>query len=187
MLFNSLPILKAINCRTANFFVLFFFVFATGCTVTYVPKPESINSGTLSGLQGAGGVSIFNAQNDTTVRELGKAGWGTMRGDLQAWTETAITLLKTEMEKAGLKTQAGAAKSLKVTIVEAELGVSGVDFVAAMAKCRVRMRVETGAGYVQEENYQDHALAPPSACDKAVSQAVQGVLSNEQIIAYLRR
>lgn len=85
-----------------------------------------------------------------------------MTGDLHAWTETAIALMKTQMEKAGIKTEAGTAKSFKVTIVEAELGVSGIDFVAAVAKCRVRMKVETGSGYVKDESYEHNAMAPPS-------------------------
>lgn len=180
--------LKAVTYYVRIIFILLLFAFAAGCTVAHIPKPDPINSGAIPSLQSASSVSLVNAQNDTTVRDLGRAGFGTMTGDLHAWTEAAIELMKTEIEKAGLKTtQADAAKSLKVSIVEAKLGVSGIEFVASVAKCRVRMRVETGSGYVKDESYENNALAPLSACDKAVSQAVQSVLNSEQIVAYLRQ
>jgi hypothetical protein len=162
-------------------------VSAMGCTVTHVPKPDPIDAGAIPSLKSTSGVDLINNQRDTTVRELGSAGFGTMKGDLHSWTEAALTLLKSEMEKAGVRIQKNAVKSIKVAIIEAELGVSGIDFVAAVAKCRIRMRVETGNGYVKDESYEQNALAPPSACDNAVSQAVQSVLTTDQIVVYLRK
>lgn len=176
----------AVSARLKVFPALVLFA-VTGCTIAHIPKPDALESGAIPSLQGASSVSLVNAQDDATVRELGRAGFGTMTGDLRSWTQTAVALMKAELEKAGLATRADATKRLKVAIVEAQLGVSGIDFVAAIAKCRVRLRVETGNGLVQDDNYENHALAPPSACDKAVSQAVKAALSNEQIVAYLRQ
>ena len=159
---------------------------AAGCTILHVPKPGSFDA-PLPAFQGAASVSLVNAQTDTAIRTFGRAGIGTLTGDLRAWTEAAILLMNAELEKAGIKPQADGRKSLKVAIVDANLGVSGIDFVAAVAKCSVRMRVETGNGFVKEETYQNHALAPPSACDKAVTQAAQAALRTEEVVAYLRQ
>jgi hypothetical protein len=159
---------------------------AAGCTVLHVPKPDPFDA-PLASLQGASGVNVINVQDDASTRTIGKAGFGTMNGSLRAWTDAAVALMKAELAKAGAKTQPDAAKTLKVAITDASLGVTGIDFVAAAAKCSVRLRVETGSGVVKEDSYQNHALGPPSACDKAVSQAAQAMLRAEEIAAYLRQ
>jgi hypothetical protein len=159
---------------------------AAGCTVLHVPKLDSFDT-PLPSVQRASSVVLLNVQDDKSVRTLGKAGFGTLNGSLHAWTDSALALMKSELEKAGFTTATGAGKSLKVAVLDANLGVTGIDFVAAMAKCSVRLRVETGAGFVKDESWQNHALAPPSACDKAVAQAVQAVLRTTEVAEYLRQ
>jgi hypothetical protein len=171
MFFSSRQI-TAVKSRSRPCLLLLLGPIAAGCTVLHVPKPGSFDS-PLPAFQGATSVSLVNAQTDTAIRTLGRAGIATLTGDLRAWT--------------GIKTQPDSKKSLKVAIVEANLGVSGIDFVAAVAKCSVRLRLETGNGFVKEETYQNHALAPPSACDKAVTQAAQAALRTEEVVAYLRQ
>ena len=176
----------AVRARSRPWLLLLLGPIAAGCTILHVPKPGAFDS-PLPAFQGAASVSLVNAQSDSAIRTLGRAGVGTMTGDLRAWTESAMALMNAELAKTGIKTQADSRKLLKVAIVDANLGVSGIDFVAAVAKCSVRMRLETGDGFVKEETYQNHALAPPSACDKAVSQAVQAALRTEEVNAYLRQ
>lgn len=174
------------KARATEWLLLLFAPIVAGCTVLHVPKPGGFDS-PLPQIQGATSVSLVNNQTDSAVRTLGRAGVATLTGDLRAWTEAAISLMNAELAKTGIKTQADSNKSLKVAIVDANLGVSGIDFVAAVAKCSVRMRLETGTGFVKEETYQNHALAPPSACDKAVTQAAQAALRTEEVVAYLRQ
>jgi uncharacterized protein (DUF1800 family) len=185
MFFSSRQI-TAVKARSSRWLLLLLGPIAAGCTVLHVPKPGSFDS-PLPAFQGATSVSLVNAQTDTAIRTLGRAGVATLTGDLRAWTESAISLMNAELEKTGIKTQPDSKKSLKVAIVEANLGVSGIDFVAAVARCSVRLRLETGNGFVKEETYQNHALAPPSACDKAVTQAAQAALRTEEVVAYLRQ
>ena len=185
MFFSSRQV-SAVKTRSRPWLLLLLGPIAAGCTILHVPKPGGFDS-PLPAFQGATTVSIVNTQTDSSIRTFGRAGIGTMTGDLRAWTESALSLMNAELEKSGIKTQADGKKSLKVAIVEANLGVSGIDFVAAVAKCSVRMRLETGNGFVKEETYQNHALAPPSACDKAVAQAAQAVLRTEEVVAYLRQ
>jgi hypothetical protein len=56
------------------------------------------------------------------------------KGKQYTWTESAVKQKSAEVEKAGLKVQSGGNKTFKVTVVEVKLGVSGIDFVAAVAK-----------------------------------------------------
>jgi hypothetical protein len=178
---------KLTNPAFWTFTILIILVLATGCTVSHVPKPDTIETGAIPNIRGTSTVLLINGQSDQTVRELGRAGFGTMTGDLRAWTDAAIAQIKTELEKAGLKAQPDGKKSLKVTVVEAELGVSGIDFVAAVAKCRVRLKVEAGDGSVKDGNIESNALAPLSACDKAMSRAVVSLLNDASIVGYLNQ
>jgi hypothetical protein len=160
---------------------------SSGCAVLHAPKADPIAAGAIPRIHGKGTISVANAQEDKTVRVLGKAGFGTLKGDLNSWTEAAVALLGKELEKAGLKVQAGGEKSIKVTVLDVTLGVSGIDFVAAVAKGNVRIKVETGDGYVKEYSGEKNAAQPPSACDKALTEAVANILRDERIGSYLGR
>jgi hypothetical protein len=155
----------------------------TGCTVSHVPEPSSIDAD-LPDLRGS--VSLSNAQPDKTERELGSAGFGTMKGNLNAWSDSSIALLKQSFEEAGLQVVPGAPKSLQVSVVEVALDVSGINFVAAVPKCKVRLHVETGDGYSNDYTSENNAMSPPGACDDALSEATEDVLSDPRIVAYLK-
>lgn len=156
-----------------------------GCAMTHVPKAPPIAKGAIPEIQGKGTISLVNVQEDKTVKDLGRAGFGTLKGDLYSWTEEAIVLLGTEMEKAGLTVQPDGDKSIKVSVVDVKLGVSGIDFVASVAKGNVLIKAETGDGYVNEYSGQKNAMRPPSACDKALTEAVMNILKDERIVTYL--
>jgi hypothetical protein len=175
----------------ARFYLMIFGILllaiSSGCAVTTVPKVEPIEAGVLSPIQGKGTIALVNNQQDTTVREFGRAGFGKLQGDLHTWTETAVQLLGTEMEKAGLKVQSGGEKSIKISVIDVQLGVSGIDFVAALAKGTVRIKVETGDGYSKEYEGEKNALAPPNSCEKALTEAVVNMLKDGRIVEYLGR
>lgn len=159
----------------------------SGCAVFHVPKADPIAAGAVPIIHGKGTISLVNNQPDKTVRPLGRAGFGKLQGDLNSWTEAAVALLGSEVNKAGLKVQSGGEKTIKVTVVEVKLGVSGIDFVAAIAKGKVRIKVETGDGYVKEYSGEKNAMQPPSSCDKALTEAVMNILKDAKIVAYLSK
>ena len=160
-------------------------VMSSGCTVHHVPNVNPVEAGAIPQIHGKGTISIINAQEDMTVRDLGRAGFGTLQGDLYSWTEAAVAQIGTEVEKAGLKVQSNGNKSIKVTVVEVKLGVSGIDYVAAIAKGYVRIKVEAGDGYVKEYIGEKNALQPPSACENAMTEAVINILLDAHIVTYL--
>lgn len=158
-----------------------------GCAINHVPAAEPISAGAVPQIQGKGAIAIVNTQTDKSVRDLGRAGFGNLQGDLNAWTETAVQLLGKELQKDGLKVQADGEKSIKIAVLDVKLGVSGLDFVAAIAKGNVRIKVETGDGYTKEYEGEKNALQPPSACEKALTEAVVNMLTDERIIEYLQK
>jgi hypothetical protein len=160
---------------------------SSGCAVTTAPKVEPVETGALPPIQGKGTITLINDQKDTAVREFGRAGFGKLQGDLHTWTETAIQLLGMEMEKAGLKVQSGGEKSIKISVVDVKLGVSGVEFVASVAKGNVRIKVETGDGYSKEYEGEKNALQPPNSCEKALTEAVVNMLKDDHVVAYLKK
>jgi hypothetical protein len=156
------------------------------CTVLHVPNPDPITIDALGKLRGRASVSVRNDQPDQAIRPLGKAGFGTLTGSLHAWSEAAGTLLKQGLREAGFDVRDAGERTLGVAVREVELGVSGIDFVAAIPKCRVRLLVAAGSGYVKEVDQVNNALSPPGACDKAVSQAVIAALGDAGLAAYLK-
>lgn len=67
---------KAVTRSARAFVVPLLVALAAGCTVAHIPDPDPIDSGAIPSLQGSSSVSLVNAQNDTTIRELGRAGFG---------------------------------------------------------------------------------------------------------------
>lgn len=155
----------------------------SACTVTYAPRPEALET-PLPRLNGAAQIALINAQPDKSAREIGKAGFGTMHGDLYTWTESAIALMRAELARAGASEQSGASKTLKVAVTEAKLGVSGLNY-AGSPRCSVRLRVETGSGRVVDNATEANAISPPGACDKALAQAVDKALRDQSVRSYI--
>lgn len=158
-----------------------------GCAMSHTPNAEPISAGVVPPIQGKGTIVIVNNQTDKSVRDFGRAGYGRLQGDLNTWTESAVKLVGSELQKAGLQVQADGGKSLKISVIDVKLGVSGIDFVAALAKGNVRIKVETGDGYSKEYDGEKNALAPPNACEKALTEAIVNMLKDERIVEYLRK
>ena len=164
-------------------------IFAThtiSCSVNYVPEPSSISTDVVPTLNGSGNITLNNTQSDDTIRELGTAGFGTMKGDLHSWTNAAITLIKTELKRHGLTMAFPAEKSLSIKVTKAGLDVHGLQF-AGSPRCRMKMEVETSSGYKTSISSEGEAVSPPGSCDEAMSQAIVKLFRDKQIIAYLTK
>jgi hypothetical protein len=155
--------------------------------VAHKPRPEAIDKGLLAGIRARGPVRLVNTQPDTTVRDLGRAGFGTLMGDLHTWTAAAVTLAQHSLAGAGIETNENAQRSLSLSVTEVSLGVAGIDFVASVPKCKVGLKIATGDGGTRELSDERKAMSPPSACDAALSGAVGLALSAPEIVTYLNR
>ena len=166
--------------------IIVFVMHTIGCTVNYAPSPGAISSEVVPTLNGSGNITLYNTQPDNTTRELGTAGFGTMKGDLHSWTNAAMTLIKTELKRHGLTVSFPAEKSLSIKVTKAGLDVHGAQF-AGVPRCRVEMEVKTNSGYKTNISSEGEAMSPPGACDEAMSQAVVKLFRDKQIVTLLTK
>jgi len=167
-------------------FVVIFTIHTIGCSVIYVPEPGAISTEVVPTLNGSGNITLNNTQSDDTIRKLGTAGFGTMKGDLHSWTNAAITLIKTELKRHGLTVAFPAEKSLSIKVTKAGLDVHGLQFAGA-PRCRMEMEVKTSGGYKTNISSEGEAISPPGSCDEAMSQAIVKLFRDKQIITYLTK
>ena len=157
-----------------------------GCTRHYVPKQYPLKPGMAPEFSGSNAITVVNAQSSPgkagKEEFLGSVGAVTWRGDLQKWTDTAVGLLKTELEKRGFNVTENAPKKLKLTITRANI-YQGF----AAIRSILYLKVETGDGYSRE--FEGNNASPWTlyrACDGAVTRAVGAMLNDDKILSYLK-
>ena len=165
-------------------FALFFLL--VGCS-NHIPESESIE---IAGLQNSGtqnSINIINDQKNDTEILIGNYGMGSLRGDLQAWTDSAVRTLKGSIGKNGITTSDNAQKSIKIKVSEANVTTAGIPMVASLARCKILLSAETGDGYSKTYEGINKALNPPWACDKAMASVMSSLLQDQAILAYLKK
>ena len=103
-------------------------------------------------------------------------------GNLKSWTETAISLLKTELEKNGFVVTGEADKHLNISITPK------IDMIptAFLSRCIVFLKVTTRDGYSRE--YEGNNISVDSLENifgGAVGLAVEELLNDNEILVYL--
>jgi len=103
-------------------------------------------------------------------------------GNLKSWTETAMSLLKTELKKKGFVVAGEADKRLNVSITPK------IDMIptAFLSRCIVFLRVTTRDGYSRE--YEGNNMSVDSLENifgGAVGLAVEELLNDNEILVYL--
>jgi hypothetical protein len=157
----------------------------SGCSVYHVPNMAPTTLDSKPSLQ-LSSVALINGHPGGGVIEIGRAGAGTMMGELKAWTRSAVVLLDAMLQQQGIVMNEAADKQLELSVVNARLGVSGLQY-AGIPKCNVQLRVTAGSGMVREFVREKSALSPPSACDQALSASVAAIFTEEGLIDYLNQ
>ena len=103
-------------------------------------------------------------------------------GNYQEWTETALTMTQTEIEKHGIPVQENAHKKLKLSVTHAHCDIG-----MYMANCTTILIVETGHGYSgRYEQSNRSPLGVGRAVDGALMFSVNTMFKDEKIIEYLK-
>ena len=188
------------------FFVL---VIGAGCAAPnkdrfYVPKQIPINPGMLlkPEFEISKKVTIINTQTKTKKY----TGYYTHEwtANLQMWTETAIGVLKTELEKRGVTVTIGVdeerssglfallfgrkdvidkrKKILKLSITHVDLFWKFKD-----TGCTLNLKVETGNGHKVDFKETNVSTSLYDSCDGAVTKAISALLNDEKVLIYLAR
>ena len=152
-----------------------------GCSHYYVPDASTFKLDAIKEFSSSNSISILNAQTSTKNVLLATNMGHRFYGNLQSWTETAITITQRELINRGMKIEKDVPKILNLSIESAE-GTFG----AWVLRFEITLKVETGDGYVQ--TYLGDNRSPATlfrAADGAVMRAVAEMLKDEHIIAYL--
>lgn len=190
---------KNIFLRLCKIMIFFVLVIGAGCAAPnkgrfYVPKQIPIKSGMIikPEFDVSKEVMIINAQ--TKIEEYIGEYTHDWTANLQMWTETAIGVLKTELEKRDVTVTVGVdeerpsglfdknAKLLKLSITSAELFWKFKD-----TGCTLNLKVETGDGYTTSFEKTDVSTDLYDSCDGVVTKAVAALFNDDKILSYLAR
>jgi hypothetical protein len=127
-------------------------------------------------------VRLINVQTDNKEILIGKYMGHKWMGNLNEWTDVAVSLLQTELQKRDINVTEDAFKVLKLNIIQAEL-IWG----AWAIRCILNLKVETGDGYTVE--LEGNNASPATlyrAVDGAVTKAITALLNDDNILNYLK-
>jgi len=152
----------------------------TGCVMHGIPNPRPLKVGVAADLSASQPVKVVNAQASSEVITIGRVGFGKMMGNLHEWTESAVTLLKSELTKRSVTVADDGTKILKLTITSVKLSSRPMG-----SACTAKIKVETGDGTTVLLDGHAASSQPPRACDAAVAAAVEALLTDKTVQAYL--
>jgi hypothetical protein len=163
------------------------FLFA-GCIATYTippPRQVAIEGGRVAEVLGGGPVGVTNAQTNTEYLIcLGNLNRNTLKANLRAWTDTAVGVLSSELNRRSIPVTDDAEKELKLAIVE----IQHIDnsFTSGFL---VKIRVQTGDGYSIMHQSEATSFNGGGGFGKAaavaVARTVAEVLNDTSIRKYL--
>ena len=162
-----------------------FFLFALGCSSTFVPKGSgNIRNVAPPGFAPRGSISFVNAQPSTEEVNIGKTGsFEPVYTNLHEWTDVVIRYAQDLV-----KPSAGIVKSISMRVVGAhqhEAQSAGV-LIVSRASCEVDLEVSTAAGYQRGFHAEAKAvLDSDSACEDATRDVSAQVFQDFQILKYL--
>lgn len=116
----------------------------TGGTYSVIPKPQDVNPERVQDFKLNKEIKIVNIQQLKTNTPIGILSFNNYEGNLNEWTDKAIQLLKSELQKRGGATSEDSLKVLSLSVLNAhvETRASG-----SGTRCSLTLHVETGDGY----------------------------------------
>jgi hypothetical protein len=160
--------------------VLAFLLLTSACTQVYNARVIQLDKRRMGEFSVVEPIAVTNAQPSTERTLLGGQGGSTWYGNLNLWTETAVTELRNELTRRGMPS-AAATKEIKLSVTSAR-----VIFGFAVLRSIINLHVETAGGYVHDfEGNAGSGWTIFRAIDASVARAVQQALNEPAFIAYV--
>lgn len=160
---------------------LAFLLLTNACTQVYNARVVSLDARRMGTFTVVEPIAVTNAQPSTAPVTVGGQGGSTWTADLHAWTETAVTEMRTELGKRGMPAAGTAEKEIRLGITRAQ-----AIFGFAVIRSIVNLHVETSGGYVHDfEGNAGSGWTLFRAIDASVARAVQQALNDPALIAYI--
>lgn len=174
--------LKAIKNLFKSILLLFFLI---SCMPPMMIKPASIvvDPNKVQDFKLNKKINIVNIHPSKTNIQVFTLGFSKAEGNLYEWTDIAIKLLKSELEKRGGEISEDGLKVLSLSISNAHVatraGGSGT-------WCKLTLHVETGDGYSTDISIVHNAgIGVDRPVGYAITLAITDLLNDENILHYL--
>jgi len=125
-------------------------------------------------------VALANSQTDISPYPLGEY-THTWTANLRLWTETAIGVLKSELERQDVTIRDDSKKMLMLAVTHAELSWG-----SRRVECNLRLQVATRSGYVVTYGVVAKSTDLYDSSDSAVTKAVAKMFDDDKIRKYLQ-
>ena len=165
--------------------MLFILTTCYGCAGTahrfYVPKQIPIEPGVVlkQGFNAVKMIAIENSQTKTNEIQIGEYTHEWF-GDMHLWTDTAVGIAKTELQKRDIAVPEDAARTLRLSITRAHLS-----WEFRVVRCTLNLEVEMGNGHKANLEVSNESLDLYGSCDGAVAKAVAAMFNYPVIQDYL--
>ena len=174
---------KTLSAELIKIIILIFILSVfSSCTHHYVPNQHPVKPGMAPDFSSNKSIRILNAYDASDVKLFYAAGFHKYMGDMQLWTDTAVNVLRNELEIRNLPVSDSAAKFIKLKITHAS-AYQGF----ATIRCIVNMEVETSDG--QKRTFEGNNTSPWTiyrACDGAVTLAITAMLNDNEVLRFLK-
>lgn len=169
------------------FFCALVIALLSGCgmvTVHHVPKLGALSGEKLADLHGTQPIEVKGGDCATGEIKIGTAGMGKVMGDLSQWTTVVVGTIQTNLQSRGATISPGAAKVLTVTMASAELNGNPL---TGFTKGTTKLTATGSSDLNLSFEGSNHSMAPLSAMDGAIEEAVKKLLTDPAIETYLRK
>ena len=173
--------------RYGLFLIPLLMVTASCGTLYSTPASIPMEPGMYSDFETKHQFSIKNVQTSMVDSSLGKAQTVKYSANYHKWTDAAIDVLKTELQKKGGTLSGDADKELRLSVTHANIVKA-----AWGSWCYLTLKVETGDGYSIEyksESKGSAARVPTGisvACGRAITLSVSYMLNDQVIRDYIQ-
>jgi hypothetical protein len=164
--------------------IAFMLVGCGAVPVRHVPKLGAISSGKMSDLHGSPPIDVKAGEASQEEKSFGSIGVGKVMGKLSEWTTVSVAAVKANLAARGATIADGAGKTLTITMTKAE--VSAIPLIG-VSNGKIVLTAAGQEGLNGNFEGTGSSLAPLSAIDGAVEDAIKKLLSDPAVDSYLRK
>ncbi len=175
--------LKIANNLFKSFLML---ILLSGCGGTYsvIPTPQDVNPNRVQNIKFNNKINIINIQQSKTNIPIGVMSFTNFEANLNEWTNKAIQLLKSELQKRGGVVSEDGLKVLSLSVLNAHVETRDT---GSGTRCRLTLHVETGDGYSTDIPVVNNAgIGVERPTGGAITLAITALLNDEKVLQYLR-
>lgn len=165
-------------------FLLLILLYSCGSTSSVIPTPQTVNPNRVLDIKLNNKIKIVNIQQSKTNVPIGVMSFTNFEANLNEWTDKAIQLLKSELQKRGGEITEDGLTVLSLSVLTAHVETRSA---GSGTRCRLTLHVKTGDGYSTDISVVNNAgIGVDRPAGGAITLAITELLNDEKILHYLR-